>query len=210
MVWCRQLPVFFTRAHNLAMSYNADDMRETFRWLAFIGLLIVAVWTIPTAYEQITELSLTTRQATAQDEDPRGGLNCDSFESQAAAQQALREDPTDPNVLDEDRGPDDGIACETFDYPAGSERDENPVTAAMDDDDNQDDDTTTQPSRANQNANNQRRSDDDNRNTPRRNNQRRDDLFEAGGPTEPPYPTLMNGSCPKEFPVKRNDGCYPH
>lgn len=203
------------------MSYNADDMRETFRWLAFIGLLIVAVSTIPTAYEQITESSLTTRQATAQDEDPRGGLNCEDFESQAAAQQALREDPTDPNVLDEDEGPDDGIACETFDYPV-TDRDENPVAAAVGNDDlnlanDQNDDTIAQPQRSNQNEATPRRSDGDtnaneqrrsNQNTPRRNNQRRDDLMEAGGPLKPPYPTLMNGECPQDFPVKRGNGCY--
>lgn len=34
-------------------------------------------------------------------------------------------------------------------------------------------------------------------------------LREAGGPMEPPYPTMMDGSCPQEFPVQRADGCYP-
>lgn len=34
-------------------------------------------------------------------------------------------------------------------------------------------------------------------------------LIEAGGPTEPPYPTMMDGSCPGEFPVQKPDGCYP-
>lgn len=35
------------------------------------------------------------------------------------------------------------------------------------------------------------------------------DLMEAGGPMEPPYPTMMDGSCPEESPVRRADGCYP-
>lgn len=195
-------------------------MKETVRWLALIGLLILTVLTIPTAYEQITESTFTTRQATAQDEDPTAGQDCADFESQAAAQQALRQDPTDPNVLDEDEGPDDGIACETFDYPAGTDRDETPVSAAIGNDDldladddtaanNQNDDnTTTQPQRSSQNAATPSQSNDD-RNAQRRSNQRRnDDLMEAGGPLEPPYPTLMNGQCPKEFSVKRPDGCY--
>lgn len=37
----------------------------------------------------------------------------------------------------------------------------------------------------------------------------RRDLMEAGGPTEPPYPTMMDGSCPEDFPVRRVDSCYP-
>ncbi len=37
------------------------------------------------------------------------GHNCPDYESQAAAQAELREDPSDPNGLDAD---DDGIACE--------------------------------------------------------------------------------------------------
>src|SRR3954467_3744207 len=36
-------------------------------------------------------------------------LNCSDFATQAAAQEALRADPSDPNRLDADR---DGIACE--------------------------------------------------------------------------------------------------
>lgn len=37
----------------------------------------------------------------------------------------------------------------------------------------------------------------------------RGNLMEAGGPMEPPYPTMMDDSCPQEFPVERADGCYP-
>ena len=54
-------------------------------------------------------------------------LNCDDFPSQAAAQANLRANPSDPNNLDADN---DGIACETFGYPAGSPRDETPVALA--------------------------------------------------------------------------------
>jgi hypothetical protein len=41
-------------------------------------------------------------------------LNCKDFASQAAAQAALRNDPSDPHGLDNDR---DGIACETNTRP---------------------------------------------------------------------------------------------
>lgn len=47
----------------------------------------------------------------------------DNYRSQAEAQQALRDDPSDPNVLDEDH---DGIACETYSYDDPA-RDEVPV-----------------------------------------------------------------------------------
>lgn len=183
--------------------------RNAVKWLGFIALIVVAVLTIPTAYEQITNSSLTGK-AQAQDDNPTGGLSCEDFEAQAAAQQTLREDPSDPNVLDEEVGPDDGIACETFDYLV-PDRDEDPVVAAIgnDDLDLANDDTITQSQPSNQNAVASSQLGDD-RNVPRRNNQRRDDgLFAAGGPLEPPYPTLMNGECPQEFPIKQPDGCYP-
>ncbi len=40
--------------------------------------------------------------------------NCDDYESQAAAQEELRNDPSDPNGLD---GDEDGIACENNPAP---------------------------------------------------------------------------------------------
>src|SRR4051812_46520285 len=41
-------------------------------------------------------------------------MNCPDFPSQAAAQQHLRSDPSDPDGLDRDR---DGIACESNPAP---------------------------------------------------------------------------------------------
>lgn len=55
-------------------------------------------------------------------------LNCADFGSQAEAQQNLRANPSDPNGLDAEN---DGVACETFDYPEGTPRDETPVTGAQ-------------------------------------------------------------------------------
>jgi len=34
-------------------------------------------------------------------------------------------------------------------------------------------------------------------------------MLDSGGPSDPPYPTMNDGSCPEEFPVKKDDGCYP-
>jgi hypothetical protein len=65
-------------------------------------------------------LALWATPAFAQDDQ-----NCDDFESQAAAQAHLRQDPSDPDQLDRDN---DGLACEDHpDYPQGSARDETPV-----------------------------------------------------------------------------------
>lgn len=67
-------------------------------------------------------VAMTSNAATAQDD-----LNCDDFDSQAEAQQTLRQDPSDPNGLDAES---DGVACETEDYDNPA-RDETPVTAAQ-------------------------------------------------------------------------------
>lgn len=55
--------------------------------------------------------------------------NCEDFSSQQAAQQHLRDDPSDPDGLD--GNDDDGRACETYQYPTGSPRDETPVQGAI-------------------------------------------------------------------------------
>lgn len=61
----------------------------------------------------------------APDFDPRRYLgqgnayNCSSFRSQAEAQAVLRADPSDPNVLDQNR---DGIACEANPAPRDTNR----------------------------------------------------------------------------------------
>ena len=58
--------------------------------------------------------------ANAQTEDP----NCEDFPNQAAAQQHLRDNPSDPDGLDDDN---DGLACENHNYPPASPTDTVPV-----------------------------------------------------------------------------------
>ena len=91
-------------------------------------LVFEAGFTARVAYEEFANPS--TPLAYAQDQDPRTGRDCGDFRSQAEAQAALRQDPSDPNVLDEDDGPDDGIACETYPYDDPA-RDVTPVVAAI-------------------------------------------------------------------------------
>lgn len=35
-----------------------------------------------------------------------------------------------------------------------------------------------------------------------------DDLLESGGPFEGPVPLMLDGNCPDEYPVVKDDGCY--
>lgn len=37
----------------------------------------------------------------------------------------------------------------------------------------------------------------------------RDDLLKAGGPTSGPVPLMPGRGCPKEYPVRRGEACYP-
>lgn len=133
------------------------------------------------AYEQ------TTEPAYAQDEDPTIGLDCDDYNSQAEAQAALRQDPSDPDVLDEDEGPDDGIACETTDYDDPA-RDETPVAAAIENGGSASPDPDPEPRQ-------QRR-------------QQRNGLMDSGASGPGPVLTLPDGSCIPDYPVKRNGYCY--
>ncbi len=78
-----------------------------------VVLVLEAGFTARVAYEEFGNPTTPTL-AYAQDEDPRIGRDCSDFRSQAQA--ALRQDPSDPDVLDEDNGADDGVACETYPY----------------------------------------------------------------------------------------------
>ncbi|MEU0074400.1 excalibur calcium-binding protein [Streptomyces sp. NPDC006332] len=62
-----------------------------------IGTLIALATIVPSA-------------ATAHAQD----LDCSDFTFQEEAQAVFNTDPSDPNRLDEDQGPDDGIACEAL------------------------------------------------------------------------------------------------
>jgi hypothetical protein len=180
---------------------------------AVVAFVLVAGVVAAVNYEQ------TNSPALAQDEDPRVGLDCDDYNSQAEAQAALREDPSDPNVLDEDEGPDDGIACETtpYDDPA---RDETPVVAAVGDGASSPPSTTITPtttittpppttsptpktpSPTTDASPPSSASASPNPEPPR-------DLFNAGGPSNGPVPLMPDGDCPVEFPVQQNRRCYP-
>ncbi|HEV2093350.1 MAG TPA: hypothetical protein VGR18_09330 [Rubrobacter sp.] len=157
-------------------------------------------------YERVLN---TDTPAYAQDEDPTIGRDCDDFRSQAEAQAALREDPTDPDVLDEDQGPDDGIACGTtaYDDPA---TDLTPVAAAVGDGGSASPTpttsspaptTTSSPAPSDTGASQDQYDDGSDVVRP-------GDLIKSGGPTHGPILTMPDGSCLPEYPIKRNGYCY--
>ncbi len=178
---------------------------RTFILCAVLVLVVGVVGRI--TYEQ------TTEPAYAQDEDPTVGRDCDDFRSQAEAQAALRADPSDPDVLDEDEGPDDGIACETTEYDDQT-TDLTPVAAAVGGGSASPAPTTTSspaptttssPAPTTDNGDDtgasQDQYDDDSDDRP-------GDLMKSGGPTHGPVLTMPDGSCLPEYPIKRNGYCY--
>jgi hypothetical protein len=190
---------------------------------AVVAFVLVAGVVAAVTYER------TNSPALAQDEDPRVGLDCDDYASQAEAQAALREDPSDPNVLDEDEGPDDGIACEItpYDDPA---RDETPVAAAVGNGASSPPSTTitTPPPTSSPPTKTPPPASDPATKTPPRKSPARNsnasppssasasptpqppsDLFNSGGPIHGPVPLMPDGECPVEFPVRDDRLCYP-
>lgn len=135
-------------------------------------------------------------------------LFCEDFDSQAEAQQYLREDPSDPDELDEEEGEDDGIACETFSYD-NPEEDLNPVTAAIDEPETmsgaQPKTTPTLPPPPSPSPPPPRPPAPSPSPPPGPNP---GTLMEAGGSVTGPVPRMSDGSCPKEFPQERSGVCY--
>jgi hypothetical protein len=148
--------------------------------LAVLVFVFALGFTARVVYEQ------TLRPAFAQDEDPTVGLDCSDFGSQAEAQAELRSDPSDPNVLDEDDGPDDGIACETYPYDDPA-TDEIPVPEEI------------QRPGAQQQPGAQQRPDPQPR--------EREPMPESGGLPGGAVPMGPDGSCPARFPVEHGRAC---
>ncbi len=118
-------------------------------------------------------------------------LNCSNFNSQADAQQELRNNPSDPNNLDDNS---DGIACETLPDPS----DLNPVLpeGALQDQGNK-------PQKQDQNAELQQPGQNDKPQQPGQNDkpqQPQSELFESGGNLPQPDETISNSGLNLRFP----------
>ncbi len=129
---------------------------------------------------------------------------CDDFDSQAEAQAELRDNPSDPHKLDEDDGPDDGIACETTAYD-NPERDETPVLLRDDIPDG-----TKTDNKADTKIDTKSEPKPKEPTTPLIPERipERDTLMKAGGPSVGPMPLMPGGNCPAEYPMRRGNACY--
>jgi hypothetical protein len=152
------------------------------------SMLAVLVFVFALGFTSRVVYVQTLRPAFAQDEDPRVGLDCSDFGSQAEAQAELRSDPSDPNVLDEDDRPDDSIACEAYPYDDPT-RDEIAVPEEI------------QQPRAQQQPGAQQRPDPQPR--------ERDPIPRTGGLPGSAVPLGADGSCPARFPVEHGRACLP-
>jgi hypothetical protein len=152
--------------------------------LAVSALVVCSGFASRAAWESFQE----PEPAEAQSVQSGDLYDCASFGSQAAAQAELRRDPSDPSGLDGPIGTASegtpGVACETYPY-TNPAHDLTPVGPG-----GSTGETTTTP-RGTSTVDN-----------PQSN------LFDSGGPTEGPLPLMADGSCPKEFPVKRGGACY--
>jgi outer membrane biosynthesis protein TonB len=178
--------------------------------LVLVALALWAVWWLVN----------TSAEVSAQDL-----RNCEDFDSQAEAQANLRENPSDPNRLDEDDGEDDGLACETYPYD-NPERDETPVNPAG----GESTAPTPSPSPSPPPNPSPQPTPSPNSNpsppptptpspppTPQPTpppdpvpdaSPDLGTLFKAGGSEDGPMPLMKGGSCPKEFPNRRGNACY--
>ena len=193
------------------MPYNAERMGTRLFILAALLALVVGV-TGRITYERVVN---TATPAHAQDEDPTIGRDCDSFRSQAEAQAALRADPSDPDVLDEDEGPDDGIACETTEYDDQT-TDLTPVAAAVGGGSASPAPTTTSspapttssPAPTTTSSPSPSSPPPTTTSSPAPTDDRPGDMLDSGGPKHGPVLTMLDGSCLPEYPIKRNGYCY--
>ena len=152
--------------------------------------------------------------AQAQDE-----ADCADYNSQEEAQQDLRNNPSDPFGLDGPPGEafdgEKGVACEVYDFPAGSPRDEIPVSLESGAGEETTGGTTNptpspppppSPSPA-------PRSTPPPQPVPQPTPEPlppedQGELMMAGGPEDGAVPIMRGGGCPKEFPTKRDRVCY--
>ena len=183
--------------------------------LITLVLLTVALFSLRVAWEHIP-------LAVAQDES-----DCADYTSQAEAQQDLRNNPSDPFGLDGPPGEpsegEPGVACEEYEYPEGSPRDEGPVSLESDAGSSGGETTgnttgptpppppspspSPQPAPTSQATPPPQPPDPQPTPVPLPPIEQ-ETLMEAGGPEDGPLPTMPDGSCPKEFPVKQGEACY--
>ncbi|QIN82792.1 hypothetical protein GBA63_09115 [Rubrobacter tropicus] len=154
------------------------------RWYARAALVVLVFalgFSGRIAFENVKNPEPVIAAAQAQESDDL--YDCANFATQEEAQAVYDQDTTDPYGLDGQPGTaftgEQGVACEEL--PSSGTDDDN--TSATGDQYDNDDGSTRNPRRDN-------------------------DLMKSGGPAHGPAPFMPDGSCPKEYPVVKADGCY--
>ena len=166
---------------------NAARMRLMALRLLLAALVLASGFTLRVAWE---ELAHPSNAALAQEDQ----YDCASFGSQESAQAELERDLSDPNNLDPDA---DGQACDDYTYGGGG-GDDSTAAATV---------AATASASATSAADGQYDASagidqyDASASVA--------SLFDSGGPTSGAVPLMPDGSCPAEFPAKRDGACYP-
>ena len=166
---------------------DAARMRLMALRLLLTALVLASGFTLRVAWE---ELANPTTPALAQEDQ----YDCASFGSQESAQAELERDLSDPNNLDPDAN---GQACDDYNYGGGG-----------------DDDSTAAATAAATASASASSATDDQYDASAGIDQYDasagvGSLFNSGGSTSGAAPLMPDGSCPTEFPVKRDGACYP-
>jgi hypothetical protein len=151
--------------------------RMLWRMLILAVFVLVSGFMLRLALQDVIE---PTAPAQAQSVADGDRYDCADFTYQEEAQAVFDQNPSDPYGLDEDPGPDDGIACETLPHrPVGGGGGPTTIPEPT----SSPPPTTTSPSPE-------------------------PTILNSGGPKHGPVPLMPDGRCPAEYPVERDGLCY--
>jgi hypothetical protein len=158
--------------------------------LLIVGLVLLAGFVSRVTYEQL----IHPQEPAAAQSSPR---DCSSFDSQQSAQAALERDPSDPYGLDAD---DNGRACD--DDSTTSNTQSNPLPSSTSPGSSSTSDSSTSSASPGSSPTSSP--------SPSSGSRPQGDrtLLDAGGPTSGPAPLMPDGTCPPEFPTKRQNLCH--
>ena len=148
----------------------------------FAALVLVSGFMLRLALEDVIR---PTTPARAQSEAEGDLYDCTRryFQYQEEAQAIFDADPSDPFELDEDPGPDDGIACEELpSRPGRPVPPPEPTTSPPPTTTSPPPTTTSPPPEPT--------------------------ILDGGGPENGTAPLMPDGGCPVEYPVERANLCY--
>ncbi len=175
------------------------DVGSAAKLALLVALLVVCtlfarlLWAAISGGDEDVPIGIEVARAAQSDEDL---FDCSDFESRDDAQQQLLDG--DPYALDEDG---DGIACNEAGVElAAAQTDEDQHSGEGDQYSSEDTWSSEEDNDEDQYGSLAASGSIDQYTSKT--------LLEAGGPTAGPVPPMPGGSCPEEFPVEKDVGCY--